>query len=239
VNDDDGIAWLGTLEERTLEPTSGWERAAAWLRNALKDGPRLSNEIRLLATGAGITPKQLRQARDEVVKGIKKLNTGQTIWALSPQALNQGLEGLEGSQKPSSFMTGPEALVQGHEGGNMPNMPSVTTCPRHGVGHEGNGLECPDCGRPFAPEEAHLALCPDCGSPLAFGSNGHDVPRQPAPSNGKGEVVMGPPCDKCGQRVRYVDAAPEGHPGWLRGECGCPKGIWYIKVPITQPEAEG
>jgi hypothetical protein len=62
--DDDGAVFVGEVEQRK-EHASGWERAVTWLRAVLKDSPRESEEIRRLASGADITPKQLRRAREE------------------------------------------------------------------------------------------------------------------------------------------------------------------------------
>ena len=221
VVDDDGIIFLGTLEERTLEPTSGWERAAAWLKDVLKDGPKEPREVQLLASAAGITPKQLRLAREKVVGGFKRLANGRALWALTPEDIARYEQHAQG-----------HVGHEGHEGGNLPNMPNmplITTCPGQEAGHEGNGRlpECPDCGRPFTPEEARLTTCPDCGARLSPAhGNGHGMTHQPAPA----VVKVGEACAGCGQPVRYTDATAEGYPGWLRGECGCGgRGIRYVK----------
>jgi len=103
INDDDGITWLGEAEQEQ-EFAAGWERCAAWLKEQLRDGPQPSDQLRQLALATGFSPKQLRRARDEVVRRIQRLPNGHTLWWTdTPQThdvKNRGPEGLEGPEGP-------------------------------------------------------------------------------------------------------------------------------------------
>lgn len=82
--DDKGMELVGEAPERERElGASGWERCAEWLREYLREGPKRSDEVRRAAMERGYTGKQLRRARDAVVRRIEKLPSGHTLWSMT------------------------------------------------------------------------------------------------------------------------------------------------------------
>ncbi|MCC7354532.1 MAG: bifunctional DNA primase/polymerase [Anaerolineae bacterium] len=174
VVDDDGVTFLGEAEEKP-EFASGWERAAAWLKDALKGVPRPSGEIRTLATAAGITPKQLRLARERLCVVTERVGRGITAWAL-PTSLNEGMKGTEGIEGTK----GMEGTKPADSVPFVPSMPLIIANEGMTQGHEDEGVgECLECGRPFSPDEAHYILCPDCGASLNGSADGQEPTELP------------------------------------------------------------
>jgi hypothetical protein len=80
--DDDGVTSLG-LASKKQEQKHEWERAAGWLVEQLRDGPRPSDELKRLADGLGFTVKVLREAREQIGVDFSKRGDGRTVWCLS------------------------------------------------------------------------------------------------------------------------------------------------------------
>ncbi len=74
------------MQSGTPERTSALREATEWLEGAVAGGPRPANEVFRLAEAAGIKPKTLRRAREELgIAPHKAGMTGPWIWSLPPK----------------------------------------------------------------------------------------------------------------------------------------------------------